>query len=441
MTDGNYWTPVARGTKGEDGRGISSTVVEYAVSSDGSTAPVAGWSQTLPAVSAGFYLWTRTTVNYTDGSSSESYSVARSGADGKAGAACPYQGVYSNTKTYYGNETRRDVVSYNGRYYVALPGVDGGSFSGKTPTNTAYWTPFGATFDNIATGFLFAEEAWVENLGVSFLKTGTSGKRVLINEDGSGNISVYDSTNECVRITGDNIGDLSEQFDELAKNSTGSNKVMDGMYNQKEVEYSKELYTLSISQTIRQGDTVSVRNITGDVSPKLPDAAMADPSGSVLVNFSNIMVSYILCRGGDEVKRIGLVQFAGIGGNPVKIDDRVTSDYTHTGASVGGWSIKVVFSCSIQRDYMIGNLTSTSASYGFDAYITHSGQRTMLIGADGFFYVFGPNNHVYFSVNNGISFRSSGVGIAIKDDRMTFMLGGIEYAVSVVNNTIRLAAV
>ncbi len=43
------------------------------------------WSETIPAVAAGYYLWTRTIVNYSDGSSTTSYTVSRQGEDGATG--------------------------------------------------------------------------------------------------------------------------------------------------------------------------------------------------------------------------------------------------------------------------------------------------------------------------------------------------------------------
>lgn len=70
------------GTDGDDGRGVSSTDVSYAVGTSGTTAPASGWQATVPTVAQGSFLWTRTTVNYTSGSPSVSYSVALQGTDG-----------------------------------------------------------------------------------------------------------------------------------------------------------------------------------------------------------------------------------------------------------------------------------------------------------------------------------------------------------------------
>lgn len=72
------------GLDGSDGTSITitSTSVTYQVSTSGTTVPSGTWSSSIPTVSAGQYLWTRTIVNYSDGKSTTSYSVSRFGVDG-----------------------------------------------------------------------------------------------------------------------------------------------------------------------------------------------------------------------------------------------------------------------------------------------------------------------------------------------------------------------
>lgn len=74
------------GQTGNTGRGISSTVIEYQSSSGNTTPPTGTWSTTIPSVSAGQYLWTRTTINYTSGDPTISYSVAKQGSTGTVGS-------------------------------------------------------------------------------------------------------------------------------------------------------------------------------------------------------------------------------------------------------------------------------------------------------------------------------------------------------------------
>ncbi|WWT34993.1 virion structural protein [Enterococcus phage BUCT630] len=73
------------GANGADGVGIATTIVEYNKSTNSTTPPSSGWTSTIPSISGGQYLWTRTTLNYTNGQKAESYTVARQGEDGADG--------------------------------------------------------------------------------------------------------------------------------------------------------------------------------------------------------------------------------------------------------------------------------------------------------------------------------------------------------------------
>jgi hypothetical protein len=75
-----------RANSGEfDGRGVASTTVEYQASTSGTTVPTGTWSPTIPTVAQGSYLWTKTTTNYTSGTPTVGYSVARMGVNGAKG--------------------------------------------------------------------------------------------------------------------------------------------------------------------------------------------------------------------------------------------------------------------------------------------------------------------------------------------------------------------
>ena len=89
----------ATGQTGATGRGISSTTIEYQVGSSGTTVPSGTWSSSpVATTAAGQYLWTRTTIKYTSGSDSVSYSVAAHGATGGTGATG--RGISSTTIEY-----------------------------------------------------------------------------------------------------------------------------------------------------------------------------------------------------------------------------------------------------------------------------------------------------------------------------------------------------
>lgn len=80
--DGKNGTPGAQGPKG-DSVTVTSTSIQYAISTSGTSTPTQ-WSNSVLEPEQGKFLWTRTTVTFSDGKSAVSYSIAFSGSDGKA---------------------------------------------------------------------------------------------------------------------------------------------------------------------------------------------------------------------------------------------------------------------------------------------------------------------------------------------------------------------
>ncbi len=75
---------------GKDGESVaidkSKSSVTYQASTNFTTPPTGQWLTAVPSVPNGHYLWTRTIVTYTDGTSTTAYSVARQGVNGENGA-------------------------------------------------------------------------------------------------------------------------------------------------------------------------------------------------------------------------------------------------------------------------------------------------------------------------------------------------------------------
>lgn len=187
---GAFSTPVLwmvlplNGEKGDDGKNGDFTEYRYAVSggklSHGKafTAsdrnPGSDWTTVMPSVGSLQYLWLTTAkingetnalrANWTTPIRVTPYDGVDGtpGKDGDVGPALVFRGIYSSSKSYVGSDKRVDVVKYNNHYYVAR--TDAGTFYNVLPTNTAKWNDFGAEFEAIATGFLFAENANIANL-------------------------------------------------------------------------------------------------------------------------------------------------------------------------------------------------------------------------------------------------------------------------------------
>lgn len=100
-----------KGEDGEDGRGISSTVVSYAKSDDGNNAPTSGWEDRIPLLTDSEpYLWTKTHIVYTSGSPAytDIYTVSKKGETGAIGT-----GISSITEEWArGTDSAADSSSW-----------------------------------------------------------------------------------------------------------------------------------------------------------------------------------------------------------------------------------------------------------------------------------------------------------------------------------------
>lgn len=109
------------GVFGKDGKGISSTAITYQAHSSGTSTPTGTWSSGIPSVSAGSYLWTRTVITYTDGSTSTSYSVAQMGLNGSPG-----KGIKSTSVTYQAHSSGTSTPT--GTWLSYIPTLSEGQY-------------------------------------------------------------------------------------------------------------------------------------------------------------------------------------------------------------------------------------------------------------------------------------------------------------------------
>ena len=117
----------ATGATGSTGKGISSTAITYQASSSGTTIPTGTWGNSIPTVSAGQYLWTRTIITYTDNSSSTSYSVGMMGATGgKGDTGSTGKGVKSTAVTYQSSTS--GTTAPTGTWSSSIPTVSAGQY-------------------------------------------------------------------------------------------------------------------------------------------------------------------------------------------------------------------------------------------------------------------------------------------------------------------------
>lgn len=93
---GGKWTIWPTTTiDGSDGRGIKDTDTTYVLSDQGVNPPQSGWSESIPAIVEGKYLWSRTITTYTDNTQDTIYTVTyigKNGNDGKNGKSVNIKG-------------------------------------------------------------------------------------------------------------------------------------------------------------------------------------------------------------------------------------------------------------------------------------------------------------------------------------------------------------
>lgn len=115
----------ADGSDGADGTSVSITnqSVTYQVSTSGTTAPTGQWLTSIPTVSAGQYLWTKTVVTYSDGKSTTAYSVSRNGTNGSAGTSVT---ITSQAVTY--QKSSSGTTPPSGTWGNSIPATNAGEY-------------------------------------------------------------------------------------------------------------------------------------------------------------------------------------------------------------------------------------------------------------------------------------------------------------------------
>lgn len=162
-----------KGPSGNDGVGISAVDVLFYLSISSSSLEGGAWSTTSPTWEDGKYLWTKTKVTYTNGSTWESDPVCITGSQGKTGlpgAMLRPRGVWKENTEYYNNETFIDTVIYDGQNKLCKI-----THTSTTSFDSTKWEEF-SEFENIATNVLLAQNATIDVLGSSGIFVGNLDK-------------------------------------------------------------------------------------------------------------------------------------------------------------------------------------------------------------------------------------------------------------------------
>lgn len=160
IASGTWGAPVK--IKGYDGKGVASTSITYQVSNSSSTIPTGTWSAAPLPISANQYLWTRTIMTFTDGSTTTGYSVGGVGSNGTNGSNG--RGIKTTVVTYQAGTS--GVSEPTGTWSTTIPTV---------AANQYLWTRTVLTYTDNTTSTSYS----IGKIGAS----GVDGYTVLLTND------------------------------------------------------------------------------------------------------------------------------------------------------------------------------------------------------------------------------------------------------------------
>lgn len=156
---GVYGDQGQQGNPGQAGTSVTiiSKSVDYTTSTSGTSIPSSGWKSTIPSVTLGHFLWTRTIVSYSDGNSTTSYSVAHAGTNGVDGD--DGLGIKTITEQYYlstsktsctGGSWSTTMPTWEENKYIWMRMKIEWTYDGSTVAKTTYTSPFLAEAINLS---------------------------------------------------------------------------------------------------------------------------------------------------------------------------------------------------------------------------------------------------------------------------------------------------
>lgn len=117
-----------KGQTGQNGTSVTvaSTSVTYQIGTSGVTKPTGEWKAEIPNVPNGQFLWTKTVVKYSNGKSTEAYSVSYKATNGTNGSNGTSVTVSSTSVTYQAGTS--GTTAPTGTWSPTVPNVANGQY-------------------------------------------------------------------------------------------------------------------------------------------------------------------------------------------------------------------------------------------------------------------------------------------------------------------------
>ena len=285
-----------KGAKGDTGNPatIQSTAIEYQASSSGTTVPSGTWSDTIPIVTQGQYLWTRTTVTFNSGSPVVWYSVSYIAVDGTGspGTATPLVDSGSGAVGTAMSYARQDHQHPLNVATTGTPQMDGTASRGSEPTYARSDhihptdTSRASAADVTALSNALFPPAASSDVGKALLAKTVSGGKVTEYELGDSGDVTADMLGIVINGNSTPVGASVGQY-VIVKNSTISG-ITDGLYTAAQAIPANTAIDATYLTAVSDGGLNAVKN---DVAWKLlwtnPNPSVAFPGQTISLDLSN----------------------------------------------------------------------------------------------------------------------------------------------------------
>lgn len=263
-----------------DGNSIEEVEVKYASSQSGTTPPPSesGWSDDVPSVPDGYYLWTRNTITFSNGDTKIEYLVGRQGVDGVSPVITVTE-IPGGHRVTITDET--STKNFNVMDGLAIDHIEvdyAGSSSGTTPPPSESWS---STVPVVATG----NYLWTRN--TTYLKDNTTSVAYMVALQGATGISPDVETTQLPNGTLVNITDKDGPHPFTIYNGEDGTDGRDG------ADGADGFSPIITTDKVGKTTTITIVDATGTKYATILDGADGKTITNITINSQNhVIVTY-----------------------------------------------------------------------------------------------------------------------------------------------------